>query len=129
MRDIAAKGFKGTGNTLAGYPDSFLQSLFGPDGARELYVKSEIGRRLNLEVNPSGSGRILIARDQLGWNPASWMKGEAAAQASMPRNPTTYVSPVKVNVAPLSPSMRVQMGQNALIGAGAVGNAAEEGRQ
>ena len=129
VRDIAAKGFKGTGNTLAGYPDSFLQSLFGPDGARELYVKSEIGRRLNLEVNPSGSGRILIARDQLGWNPASWMKGEAAAQASMPRNPTTYVSPVKVNVAPLSPSMRVQMGQNALIGAGAVGNAAEEGRQ
>lgn len=92
LRDIAGKGFRLSGNTLAGYPDGFLQELFGPQGARELYVQSEVGRRMGWNINPSESGKLLIAKDQIGWNPASWVRGEAAARASMPRNPKSFVS-------------------------------------
>lgn len=128
IRDIAAKGFRTTGNTIAGYPDSFIQQLFGADGAKELYTASEVGRRLNLEVNPSGSGRILIAKDQIGWNPASWVRGEAAARASMPRTPVSFVSPTRPappNYTSLSPGT---ISLRALIGAGGASQSAEQDR-
>lgn len=100
LRDIAGKNFRATGNTLAGYSDAFLQQLFGPQGAAELYVKSEIARRLNLNINPSGTARKVNAIGQIGWNPASWMRGETAARVSMPRDPTTFVSPTGASAAP-----------------------------
>jgi len=117
VRDIASKGFRANAGNLAGYPDSFLQTLFGPDGARELYVKSEIGRRLNFEVNPSGSGHILIGNGQLGWNPMSWVKGEAAARASMPRNPSSFVSPTRPAPPSLSSLKPGSISIRALLGA------------
>lgn len=121
IRDIASKNFRSSGNTLAGYPDSFLQSLFGPDVTRELYIKSEIGRRLNFEANPSGSGRLLVAFDQLGWNPMSWTRGETAARLSMPRNPNTFVSPTAgaTSSAGVFPSLGARLLRlRALLGAG-----------
>lgn len=91
VQDIASKGFGIRGNTLAGYDHSFLNELFGPNATQELYTKSELARRLGVEVNPSGTGRINIARDELGWKPWNWVRGETAARASMPRNPSVFV--------------------------------------
>jgi hypothetical protein len=128
VRDIAGKGFRATGNTLAGYPDSFLQQLFGPDATKELYTRAEMGRRLNLEANSSGSGRLLISKEQLGWNPASWVRGEAAAQASMPRAPNSFVSPTRpapASYSSLSPKM---LSLRALSGATGISATAEQGR-
>lgn len=124
MRDIAGKGFRLNGNTLAGYSDGFLQQLFGPDGARELYVQSEVGRRMGWNINPSESGKLLIAKDQIGWNPASWIRGEAAARASLPRNPQTFVSPTPTAPPSFSALKPGTISLRALLGSGssAAGN-------
>ena len=128
IRDIAGKGFRATGNTLAGYPDSFLQQLYGPDGTKEIYTAAEAARRLNVEVNPSGSGRLLIAKDQIGWNPSSWVRGEAAAQASMPRPAGSTVGS-SIPVLPMYQSLTPKvMGLRALAGAAGASGSAEQGR-
>jgi hypothetical protein len=128
IRDIASKGFRATGNNLAGYPDSFLKQLFGPDGTKELYTAAETARRLNLEVNPPGSGRMLIAKDQIGWNPASWVRGEAAAQASMPR-PAGATVGKSIPILPMYQSLNpATVSLRALAGASDASQSAEEGR-
>jgi hypothetical protein len=128
VRDIAGKGFRVTGNTLAGYPDSFLQQLFGADGVRELYTASETARRLNIEANASGSGRMLIAKDQIGWNPSSWVRGEAAAQVSMPRPAGKTVG----NAVPILPTYQSltpkTIALRSLLGGTGASQSAEEGR-
>lgn len=118
MLDIASKGFRATGNTLAGYPDGFLQQLFGPSGTRELYVQAEVGRRMGWNINPSESGKLLIAKDQIGWNPASWIRGEAAARASMPRSPQGYVSPTPTAAPSFSALKPGLISLRALLGSG-----------
>ncbi len=128
IRDIAGKGFRATGNTIAGYPDSFIQQLFGQDGAKELYTAAETARRLNLEVNPSGSGRLLFAKEQIGWNPASWVRGEAAARASMPRPAGSTVGPT-VPVLPMYQSLTPKLlALRALAGGAGISQTAEQGR-
>ena len=128
IRDIASKGFGARGNTLAGYPDSFLQKLFGPSDTQELYTAAETARRLNLEVNPSGSGRMLIAKDQIGWNPASWVRGEAAAQASMPR-PAGATVGNSIPILPMYNSLHPATAASRMsLGAVGASQTAEEGR-
>lgn len=128
IRDIAGKSFRASGNTLAGYPDSFLQQLLGPSGTQELYTAAETARRLNVEANASGSGRLLIAKDQLGWNPSSWVRGEAAARASMPKPAGSTVGQ-SIPVLPMYQSLTPKMiSLRALAGAGGASESAEEGR-
>jgi hypothetical protein len=126
IRDIAGKNFRTSGNTLAGYPDSFLMKLFGPSGTQELYTAAETARRLNLEVNSSGSGRMLIAKDQIGWNPASWVRGEAAAQASMPRPAGSTIGKT-VPVLPMYNSLKFgQISLRGLLGASGMSESGQE---
>jgi hypothetical protein len=121
VQDIASKSFRVRGNALGGYDDAFLRELFGPN-TQELYVKSELARRLGVEVNPSGTGRINIARDELGWKPWNWVRGEAAARASMPRNPTVFVgkpaqSPTSVvDLSKMLPSAAAALPISSVIG-------------
>jgi hypothetical protein len=60
IEDVARNKFNAGRNGLGGYSDSFIQTLFGPDEAKELYLKGEIGRRFNWQMNPSGMTKLRI---------------------------------------------------------------------
>ena len=90
VEDVVRANFRVNKDGLAGYSDDFLNSLFGKDATKELYLKSDIGRRLGYEANPSGTSNVSIAEHQL-FNPKAWAAPASAAQASMPRTATDFL--------------------------------------
>ncbi len=90
VEDIKNNGFKVTSDGLGGYPDTFLRSLLGPDQTKELYLKSEIARRLAENYNPSGSGKVVLGASQL-MHPVAAVAAQAARARSMPQVPTKYL--------------------------------------
>lgn len=89
VEDIARNNFRVTKDGLAGYPHSFLKQLFGDD-TKELYLKSEIGRRLGHEANPSGTAGVQQAAGQLS-ELKDLARSTYAAKSNMPRNAAKYL--------------------------------------
>jgi hypothetical protein len=90
--DVANKGFRITGDGLGGYSDGFLNQLFGRAAVKELYLNSEIARRMGFQVNPSGTSNVLLGMEQMrGMAPSRWMLPLGAAKVSMPRPAASYV--------------------------------------
>ncbi len=92
IEDVARNNFRAGGNGLGGYSDSFLNQLFDKASLKELYVKSDIGRRFNFQLNPSGTSNVLIGESQLLHpEPSKWGIPMGAAKASMPQNPMNFL--------------------------------------
>jgi hypothetical protein len=92
IEDIARNKFTVGRDGLGGYSDSFLNTLFGPQALKELYVKSEIGRRFTWEMNPSGTSNVMLGESQLTHPQITKLAAfPLAAKASMPRPATAYL--------------------------------------
>jgi len=104
---IANSGFRLGAKGLGGFSDDFLQSLFGPDGAKELYINADLARRMNFQMNPSGTSNVLLGMEQLSpKEPSRFMIPMGLAKASMPRPANSYLP--KVNVPPeMNPAITV----------------------
>lgn len=89
VEDIKNGGYKVTSNGLGGYPDTFLRSLLGPEQTKELYLNSEVARRLAENYNPSGSGKVLMGIGQL--NPKVAIGAQLARSRSMPQTATNFL--------------------------------------
>jgi hypothetical protein len=94
VEDIKSGGFRVTPGGLGGYPDTFLRSLLGPDATKELYLKSEIARRLAENYNSSGSGKVVLGAGQL-IHPIGAAAAQAARIRSMPKPALTFLSNMK----------------------------------
>jgi hypothetical protein len=90
IQDIARNKFTVGRDGLGGYSDSFLKTLFGEPGAKELYLKADIARRLNWNVNPSGTSDVMMTGEQLG-KPSKILSLMGAAKLSMPREATSFL--------------------------------------
>lgn len=102
VQDIARNKFTVGRGGLGGYQDSFLQQLFGKAGAKELYLKADLARRMNWDPNPSGSGGQLLVGEQLG-KPSKVAQLFGAAKLSMPRPAAGYLpkgSPTPYRIDP-----------------------------
>lgn len=91
VEDIKSGGFRVTPNGLGGYPDTFLRSLLGPESTKELYLKSDIARRLAENYNPSGSGKVVLGASQ-ALHPVAAVAAQAARARSMPQAAINYLS-------------------------------------
>lgn len=92
LTDIANRGFTVRGDGLGGYSHSFLNTLFGPEVTKELYLNGDLARRFKFQVNPSGTSNVLLAFDQLRpGEPSKMMVPMGAAKASMPRPAASYL--------------------------------------
>jgi len=92
VEDITNQHFRIGKNGLAGYPDAYLQKLFGPDDTKELYMKAEIGRRFKWEINPSGTSNVMLAEHQLTHpEPSKLGIPVGAAKVSMPKEASTFL--------------------------------------
>lgn len=65
IMDIANRRFRIGSRGLGDYPHEFLNMLLGPKLTKELYLKGEIGRRFNWEMNPSGTSNVMIGEHQV----------------------------------------------------------------
>jgi hypothetical protein len=90
IQDIAQNKFTVGRDGLGGYSDSFLNTLFGPAGKKELYLKADIARRIGWDANPSRTSDVMLGAEQLG-NASKMAQFAGAAKVSMPRNPTSYL--------------------------------------
>jgi hypothetical protein len=101
IEDVARNKFNAGRNGIGGYSDSFIQTLFGPDGAKDLYLKGEIGRRFNWQQNPSGTSNVMSAYDQVTHpEPGKLMMLPIAAKASMPRPAASYLPGYRAGTTP-----------------------------
>jgi hypothetical protein len=105
IQDIARNKFTVGRDGLGGYSDSFIKSLFGPDGAKEIYLKADLSRRLNWDPNPSRTSNVMVGMEQLK-DPSLMAKLAGAARLSMPRDATSFLPKVaRTNPFPVSPSL------------------------
>lgn len=121
ITDIANNGYRINRDGLGGYTDSFLNELLGPDVKKELYLKSEIGRRLGFEVNPSGTSNVQAASAQIPTTKEQLIKGiggsHVAAKLSKPRPAGDYLP---------SPDQPSKLGHFIQRASGAIGATAGE---
>lgn len=105
VEDIARNKFGVGRNGLGGYSHSFLRTLFGDAATKELYLKSDLGRRFNWQINPSGTGNVMVAEHQVTHpEPSKLGLLYGAAQASMPREATSFIAgntPVPTRLFPI----------------------------
>lgn len=92
IEDVAKNNFGIGKDGLGGYSHAFLNTLFGPEATKELYLKADLGRRFRWEVNPSGTSNVMIGESQL-LHPEPSKLGllAGAAKASMPQNPKNFL--------------------------------------
>jgi len=92
IEEVVRNKFRNTAAGLAGYSDSFLNTLFGREALKELYLKSEIGRRFAWEMNPSGTSNVMIGEHQISHpEPSKLGLLYGAAKMSMPRDPNAFL--------------------------------------
>lgn len=100
---IAKNGFIVKQGGLGGFSHSFLNTLFEPSELKELYVKGEIGRRINFNPNPSGTGGLHAVESQLT-SPKKMLPIAGAARLSLPRNALGYIAnnstPSRLRISP-----------------------------
>jgi hypothetical protein len=89
VEDIKSGGYRITKDGLGGYPDTFLRSLLGPDQTRELYLKSELARRLSENYNPSGTAKMLMSGSQ--FNPKVAVASQIAASRAARVDPLSFL--------------------------------------
>lgn len=102
ITDIANRGFRVQGDGLGGYSDTFLNSLFGPKGTKELYLNGELARRMKFQLNPSGTSNVMLGLEQ-ATNPKALVGSALFGKAAMPRPAGSYL-PTKAAVRPSSPA-------------------------
>jgi len=86
IEEVAKNKFTVGRNGLGGFSHSFLNTLFGPEGLKVLYLKADIGRRFNWQMNPSGTSNVLMAESQVAHpEPSKLGLLYGAAKMSMPR--------------------------------------------
>lgn len=92
IEDVARNKFGVGKNGLGGYSDAFLNTLFGPQGLKELYLKADIGRRFNWEMNPSGTSNVMLGESQVVHpEPSKLGLLYGAAKVSQPRPALSYL--------------------------------------
>ena len=107
LTDVANRGFRVNPNGLAGYSDSFLNQLFGPAATKEIYLNGELARRMNFQLNPSGTSNVLLGMEQLSPEPSRWMLPVGAAKVSMPKPAGTFLPSYR---PPITPSTGAMLG-------------------
>lgn len=106
VEDIKSGGYKVTSNGLGGYPDSFLRSLLGPDQTKELYLNSELSRRLAENYNPSGSGKVLMGVGQI--NPKVAVAAQVARSRSMPQSAANFLPKAEAATTDLADMLKTE---------------------
>lgn len=92
IADVAKRKFTVDREGLGGYSHAFLNTLFGPEGVRTLYIKSEIGRRFNFQMNPSGTSNVMIGESQIVHpTPSKIGLMAGSSRLSRPRTATDYL--------------------------------------
>lgn len=92
VADIAKRKFTVDREGIGGYSDAFLKTLFGPEAAHELYIKGEIGRRFNFQMNPSGTSNVMIGESQIVHpTPSKIGLMAGSSRLSRPRPATDYL--------------------------------------
>lgn len=92
IEEIAKNKFTVGRSGLGGFSHSFLNTLFGPEALKELYLKADIGRRFNWQMNPSGTSNVMMAETQVAHpEPSKLGLLYGAARTSMPRAATSYL--------------------------------------
>jgi hypothetical protein len=99
VNDISNNKFTVRNGGLGGYSHEYLTALFGPDVTKELYMKSDLARRIGYDANPSGTGSAISVLEQ-GGNIKNQPKLTAFAKLSMPRDPLSFLPP-KAQVTPI----------------------------
>lgn len=99
---IARSNFAVSKGSLAGFPDTFLQSLFGPGDLKALALKADIARRIKFQMNPSGTGNVLLGASQIRHPIAEGIPLAVAGKMSKPRPPLSYL-PKAVPLRNLNP--------------------------
>jgi len=88
--DIAKRGWTVDRVGLGGYDDGTLNTLFGPAAKKELYLKSDLGRRLAINENPSGTAKLGAKMGQMVSPKLAGAMG-TSAKASMPREAESFL--------------------------------------
>ena len=96
VNDISNNKFTVRNGGLGGYSHEYLNALFGPDVTKELYLKSDLARRIGYDANPSGTGSAMSVLEQ-GGSIKNQPKLTAFARLSMPRDPLSFL-PAKPTV-------------------------------
>ncbi len=90
--DVVGARFRATPGGLGGYSNEFLRSLFEPAQLKELYLDADLGRRFNFQINPSGTGSVMLGETQvLHPEPSKLGLLYGSAQASMPQPAANYL--------------------------------------
>jgi hypothetical protein len=97
IEDVAKQGFRVGTNGLGGYSDSFLQQLFGPQGAKELYLNADLARRFSFQLNPSGTSNVMMTERELTGGVKNLLLGPIATKLSMPRPPVSIPRTVPIS--------------------------------
>lgn len=84
INDIQKSRFNISHNGLGDYSDAYLRELFGPETTKELYLQSDLMKRLKFDPNPSGTGSQLNLWHQT--------KAQVAAKLSLPKDPLSFLS-------------------------------------
>lgn len=92
VEDIAQRGFTVGKDGLGNYSDAFLRRLLGGSATKELYTQGELFRRMGLNLNPSGTGNIMMGEAQLT-HPSRILPLSIAAKWSMPKPADKYLDP------------------------------------
>lgn len=99
IKDIQNSRFNiGSDDGIGGYSHSYLNTLFGPEQLKELYLQGDLARRMHYNPNPSGSGVNIAGVSQL--TALNQAKLSSAAKLSMPRDPMEFLS------GPQAPALR-----------------------
>lgn len=86
VQEIARSKFSVGKDGLGGYSHEFLNTLFGKAGVDELYLKANIGRRFNWQMNPSGTSNVMVGEHQVTHpEPSKLMLMAGTAKAARPR--------------------------------------------
>lgn len=105
--DITNNKFGMKSGGLGGYSHSFLNTLFGPEATKELYLKGELARRMDFDVNPSRTAKTTLAAEQVinPLKPASTIGNIAKFAYSAKKNMPKNVNETYLN----APSSRYQL--------------------
>lgn len=88
---ITRANFAVTKGSLGGFPDTFLRSLFEPADLKQLALKADIARRIKFQLNPSGTGNVLLGAAQLRHPIIEGVPLAIAGKMSMPREPLSFL--------------------------------------